>query len=67
MTMKHSDVGRFVALGFAFSSCAWAHADTLSGIKARGEFLLGHRESSSPIPNGRYYKFLVKSANGEAG
>lgn len=49
MSMKHSDVGRFVALGFAFASCAWAHADTLSSIKARGEFLLGHRESSSPF------------------
>ena len=49
MSIKHSIVGRFVALGFAISSAAWAHADTLSAIKARGEFLLGHRESSSPF------------------
>ncbi len=28
---------------------AWAHADTLSAVRDRGEFLLGHRESSSPF------------------
>lgn len=28
---------------------AWTHADTLSDIRDRGEFLLGHRESSSPF------------------
>ena len=28
---------------------AWTHADTLSGVRDRGEFLLGHRESSSPF------------------
>ena len=28
---------------------AWTHADTLSDVRARGEFLLGHRESSSPF------------------
>lgn len=31
------------------ASGAWAHADTLSSIRERGEFLLGHRESSSPF------------------
>ena len=49
MSIRHSIVTRFVALGFAIASAAWAHADTLSTIKARGEFLLGHRESSSPF------------------
>jgi len=28
---------------------AWSHADTLSEIRERGEFRLGHRESSSPF------------------
>ena len=28
---------------------AWTHADTLSDIRDRGEFLLGHRESSVPF------------------
>jgi glutamate/aspartate transport system substrate-binding protein len=28
---------------------AWSHADTLSNVKSRGEFLIGHRESSSPF------------------
>ena len=28
---------------------AWSHADTLSDVRERGEFLLGHRESSSPF------------------
>ena len=28
---------------------AWTHADTLSDVRDRGEFLLGHRESSSPF------------------
>ncbi len=49
MNIKHSIVTRFVALGFAVASSAWTHADTLSTIKERGEFLLGHRESSSPF------------------
>lgn len=40
---------RTLAMGLALSSCAWTHADTLSSIKERGEFLLGHRESSSPF------------------
>ncbi len=31
------------------SLSAWTHADTLSDIRDRGEFLLGHRESSSPF------------------
>jgi len=31
------------------AASAWSHADTLSSIKERGEFLLGHRESSSPF------------------
>ena len=47
--MNHTYVSRAVALGFAIASSAWAHADTLSSIKERGEFLLGHRESSSPF------------------
>ena len=47
--MKQINISRFVALSFAIASSAWAHADTLSTIKARGEFLLGHRESSSPF------------------
>lgn len=38
-----------MALCVAIASCAWAHADTLSTIRQRGEFLLGHRESSSPF------------------
>ena len=49
MSMKHTNVSRLAALGIAFASSAWAHADTLSSIKERGEFLLGHRESSSPF------------------
>ena len=28
---------------------AWTYADTLSDVRDRGEFLLGHRESSSPF------------------
>ena len=28
---------------------AWSHADTLSEVRERGEFRLGHRESSSPF------------------
>ena len=28
---------------------AWTHADTLSDVRDRGEFLLGHRESSAPF------------------
>ena len=40
---------RTIALGLALSLIAWSHADTLSSIKERGEFLLGHRESSSPF------------------
>ena len=47
--MNHTYVSRAVALCFAIASSAWAHADTLSSIKERGEFLLGHRESSSPF------------------
>lgn len=34
-----------LALAFA----AWSHADTLSDIRDRGEFRLGHRESSAPF------------------
>ena len=49
MSMKHSNFSRFVASGFFVASSAWSHADTLSTIKERGEFLLGHRESSSPF------------------
>jgi glutamate/aspartate transport system substrate-binding protein len=49
MSIKHSSAGRFMALCVAVASCAWAHADTLSTIRERGEFLLGHRESSSPF------------------
>ena len=37
---------------------AWTHADTLSAVRDRGEFLLGHRESSSP--------FSFVNARGEA-
>lgn len=40
---------RLVMMGAVFSGSAWVHADTLSSIKERGEFLLGHRESSSPF------------------
>lgn len=40
---------RVLTVGLALSSGAWSHADTLSTIKERGEFLLGHRESSSPF------------------
>ena len=47
MTIRYA--ARFLALGIAFSASAWSHADTLSSIKERGEFLLGHRESSSPF------------------
>jgi glutamate/aspartate transport system substrate-binding protein len=38
-----------VMLWLAVASGAWVHADTLSSIRERGEFLLGHRESSSPF------------------
>ncbi len=40
---------RSVVVAVAFSAGAWSHADTLSSIKERGEFLLGHRESSAPF------------------
>ncbi len=36
-------------VGALLSLSAWTHADTLSDIRDRGEFLLGHRESSSPF------------------
>ena len=41
--------GRFAVMAVLIASGAWAHADTLSSIRERGEFLLGHRESSSPF------------------
>lgn len=41
-----------------FSLAAWSHADTLSEIRDRGEFRLGHRESSAP--------FSYLDARGEA-
>ena len=47
--MKHTNISGLVALSLATALSAWAHADTLSTIKERGEFLLGHRESSSPF------------------
>ena len=40
---------RVLTAGLLVSSGAWSYADTLSTIKERGEFLLGHRESSSPF------------------
>ncbi len=40
---------RILIVGVAISACTWSHADTLSTIKERGEFLLGHRESSAPF------------------
>ena len=40
---------RLLTVAFTFSAGAWGHADTLSTIKERGAFLLGHRESSSPF------------------
>ncbi len=42
-------ITRFVICFLVCSACAWSYADTLSAIKQRGEFLLGHRESSSPF------------------
>lgn len=41
-----------------FAVAAWSHADTLSEIRDRGEFRLGHRESSAP--------FSYVDAKGEA-
>ncbi|TAG01788.1 MAG: amino acid ABC transporter substrate-binding protein [Betaproteobacteria bacterium] len=44
--------GRLLALaGLALSTTfsAWTYADTLSKIRNSGEFVLGHRESSSPF------------------
>jgi glutamate/aspartate transport system substrate-binding protein len=49
MRIKLTYACRYVAFAVAIASCAWSHADTLSTIKTRGEFLLGHRESSSPF------------------
>lgn len=40
---------RIFVVGVVLAAGAWSHADTLSTVKARGEFLLGHRESSSPF------------------
>lgn len=40
---------RIAVVGSLLAFSAWIHADTLSGIRDRGEFLLGHRESSSPF------------------
>jgi glutamate/aspartate transport system substrate-binding protein len=40
---------RLAVIAVLIASSAWTHADTLSGIRDRGEFLLGHRESSSPF------------------
>jgi glutamate/aspartate transport system substrate-binding protein len=40
---------RTVVVCSAISAGAWSHADTLSTVKERGEFLLGHRESSAPF------------------
>ncbi len=47
--MRVNFARRILTLGAACLSVAWSHADTLSTIKARGEFLLGHRESSAPF------------------
>jgi glutamate/aspartate transport system substrate-binding protein len=47
--MVLSRICRIAALVVPFASAAWSHADTLSSIRERGEFLLGHRESSSPF------------------
>lgn len=53
MSIKYTSGHRLLASALTFASavaaCAWVHADTLSTIKERGEFLLGHRESSSPF------------------
>ncbi len=40
---------RALLVSVLLSLGAWSHADTLSDIRDRGEFLLGHRESSSPF------------------
>jgi glutamate/aspartate transport system substrate-binding protein len=47
MTLSNA-IRMFVVVG-ALSLPVWSHADTLSDIKGRGEFLLGHRESSAPF------------------
>ncbi len=47
--MKLKFLRRALFVGALLSLSAWTHADTLSDIRDRGEFLLGHRESSSPF------------------
>ena len=47
--MNIARVVQLVLLCFSLAAGAWVHADTLSSIRDRGEFLLGHRESSSPF------------------
>ncbi len=49
MLMLLSRVCRVTAVGILIAASAWIHADTLSSIRERGEFLLGHRESSAPF------------------
>jgi glutamate/aspartate transport system substrate-binding protein len=49
LAMTENIVTRIAAICLASSAGAWGYADTLSSIKERGEFLLGHRESSSPF------------------
>ncbi len=47
--MLRSSGSRTLGLLAALAFSAWSHADTLSEVRERGEFRLGHRESSSPF------------------
>lgn len=47
--MKRKFLCRAIFVVALLPISAWTHADTLSDIRDRGEFLLGHRESSSPF------------------
>lgn len=40
---------RALLVGALLPVSAWVHADTLSDVRDRGEFLIGHRESSAPF------------------
>ncbi len=47
--MMQKVICRGLQVGVLLSISAWTHADTLSDVRDRVEFLLGHRESSSPF------------------
>ncbi|MEO7255434.1 MAG: amino acid ABC transporter substrate-binding protein [Casimicrobium sp.] len=49
MLLKSNFLRRALLVSALLPLGAWTHADTLSDIRDRGEFLLGHRESSSPF------------------